>query len=233
MTFPRKKAVVSFTGGKDCCISLFKALQENKFDVVALATFQSENLLSYMGSTHPLKLIKKQAEALELPLEVFSFGDPPFEGYRNSILSLKEKYGAEVLITGDILEITDGYMDKVAEGTGVSLWKPLMGIDRNVLLEEIFSNNFEVIFSCVSCKSAGVQDSEKLIGQRLSPEIYDTVVRRNANQIDLGGEFGEFHTMVLDGPMFRKRISIKGAPIHTTEYNLLSFEIHDVELLEK
>ncbi|ORX82850.1 adenine nucleotide alpha hydrolases-like protein [Basidiobolus meristosporus CBS 931.73] len=229
----RKKAVVSFTGGKDCCLSLFRALQEDKFDVVALATFQSSNLLSYMNYTHPLKLIEKQAEALNLPLEVFHFSEPHFDGYRNSILALKEKYGAEILITGDILEVTEGYMDKVAEGTGVSLWKPLMGIDRDALLNELFSNNFKVIFSCVSCTSAGEQDSEKLVGRTLSPEIFDTVVRRNVNHIDLGGEFGEFHTMVLDAPMFCKSINIQGAPVRTEEYNLISYEVHDILLMGK
>jgi diphthamide synthase (EF-2-diphthine--ammonia ligase) len=61
--FTKKKAMVSWTGGKDCALSLFITRQSG-FEISGLVTFITE------GSNfraHPLNVIEKQAEALNLP----------------------------------------------------------------------------------------------------------------------------------------------------------------------
>ena len=40
---------------------------------------------------------------------------------------------------------------------------------------------------------------------------------REASGLDLGGEKGEYHTMVLDGPLYRSTLALDPASLQATE----------------
>ena len=77
---------------------------------------------------------------------------PPYhESYRESILDLKNEYGIQAVVTGDITADTFHgiWIDEVCKDTGVEVIKPLWEQKRRQLMEEIVGSGLKVIFTCV------------------------------------------------------------------------------------
>ena len=68
-------------------------------------------------------------------------------------------------------------------------------------MKEFMDAGFKAVIVCVKADSP----IEKLLGRMLNPETMKAL--KNAG-VDLCGEYGEYHTLVLDGPIFKKRIEI-------------------------
>lgn len=72
-------------------------------------------------------------------------------------------------------------------------------------MEELIRKGFRVIFSCVKKPWF----NEEWLGRELNLETLERLKDLSAKQgIDLCGENGEYHTLVLDSPDFNKYIEI-------------------------
>ncbi|MEJ2249802.1 MAG: diphthine--ammonia ligase [Candidatus Lokiarchaeota archaeon] len=199
-----KKASVLWTGGKDCSLAFYKALLSG-YHILNLVTFVPTNA-NFLA--HPLKVMKYQADALNLPHFPVEINEPYEESYEQAIAFLKEKFGITTLITGDIAEV-DGNPNWVREcckPSGVNVCTPLWGIDRYELIESLISFKFEIIFSCV--KKPWFH--EGWLGRKLNKDSLEQLLNLRVEAgLDICGEQGEYHTLVLDGPIFKKRLNIK------------------------
>lgn len=222
-----RNAAVLWTGGKDSCLALYEA-KLSGCNVRSLVTFiphESEFL------AHPLHFMKYQAEALGIQHVLMEINEPFKESYENAIHSLKEKYGIDTLITGDIAEV-DGYPNWVrecSEYSGVDVITPLWGRDRLELLNRLLSCKFKVIFSCV--KPPWFTD--EWLGAELNHGSIEQLTKiHGETELDVCGEEGEYHTLVVDGPLFKKSI-------HISDYSkcvkncLMYMDIQKVVLREK
>ncbi len=121
------RAVVLWTGGKDCALACHEA-QLSGHEIVRLVTFAGAEQLR----AHPLPMMKEQAQAMGLPHAVIRVTQPYEESYRQAIRVLREVDQVDCLITGDIAPV-DGYPNWVrecAQGTGVDVLTPLWETDR-------------------------------------------------------------------------------------------------------
>ena len=142
-----------------------------------------------------------------MPHLLIELKHPFAEGYRIAISKLKREYGISLLITGDIAEV-DGqpnWLTECGKSVGVAVFMPLWKRDRNELIHKLIDLKFKVIFSGVKkpwffAEWVGRQ-LDKQVVQELQKLHYET-------GLDMCGENGEFHTQVLDGPMFKKTITI-------------------------
>lgn len=199
-----KNAAILWTGGKDSSLALYEA---------KLSGYKIRGLVTFIPSepefhAHPLGFMRYQAEALGLPHHTLSVEEPFKESYQNAICSLRQKYGIDTLITGDIAEV-DGYPNWIrecSEYSGVDVLTPLWGFNRHELINKLLSYKFKVIFSYVK-KPWFTNDS--LLGERLNKESLEQLCTISTKTgLDLCGENGEYHTIVVDGPLFRKKIEI-------------------------
>jgi diphthine-ammonia ligase len=194
----KKKALVSFTGGKDCHLALMKA-SEN-FDVVGLVCFHAPPEPQFQ--THPWALQKLQAMAIGLPLylaPIDAVNGDYVQAYRQAIVRLHEERDITVLVTGDVDLIgnaTTHFMTKACEGTSVVCYNPLWKMSRIDVVTEEIRSGLTIRFSCV--KSPHFDSS--WIGKVLDDEAI--VQMQTKEGLDLCGENGEYHTMVTDGPMY-------------------------------
>ncbi|KAL7564687.1 hypothetical protein ACA910_021242 [Epithemia clementina (nom. ined.)] len=62
-----RRAAISWSGGKDCHLALWRAWQDESVQVVALVVFGPPHMATEFRA-HPLKLMKAQAQAMSLPL---------------------------------------------------------------------------------------------------------------------------------------------------------------------
>lgn len=196
-------AAVLWTGGKDSSLALHEA-EATGYPVKHLVTFVP---LGAEFLAHPLSVMKYQAEALGLPHHTLEITEPFKESYENAIRTLKVRFDINTLITGDIAE-ADGRPHWITEcsiSSRVEVLTPLWGCDRQELIEQLLSRKFQVIFSCVkkpwfTIEWLGRELNKNSLGELLTLSI--------ETGLDVCGEQGEYHTLVLDGPLFKKRIRI-------------------------
>lgn len=226
--FTRKKAIVSWTGGKDCALSLFMARQSG-LEIAGLVTFIST------GSNHrahSLNVIEKQAEALNLPWTKAIVEKPYKRFYELFLEKIRRLYDVDCLITGDIDLIggfSTSYMEDRCRAAGLNIFNPLWQKSRNEIWELLFENNFEFIFSLSKTNLLGAEWIGKCITREIFPELKKTV---RTSGIDLCGENGEFHSMVFNSPDFLKKLILKSSQIISDdEFHYL--DIKEVSLHSK
>jgi uncharacterized protein (TIGR00290 family) len=200
MSVSSKRAAVLWTGGKDCNLALYEA-QQAGYQIVALVTFMMGN---GKFKAHPIDVMKLQAEALSIPYLTISVAEPYKESYEDAIKKLKEEYDICTLVTGDIAEVhgNGNWITDRSKPAGVQVLLPLWHLDRGQLLQRLFSLNFSVIFSCVKDPWFKAEWLGKQLNQASLNEL------RLIENLDLCGEQGEYHTLVLDGPGYDAQIDI-------------------------
>ena len=94
---------------------------------------------------------------------------------------------------------------KICGERGLDIIAPLWGKDPLKLLKEVIAEGFEVIITGVAAAGLG----EELLGARLTPHVVKLIEALGRSMgVHPGGEGGEFETLVLDSPLFKKRIEI-------------------------
>jgi diphthine-ammonia ligase len=192
---------VLWTGGKDSCLALYEA---------TLQGYRVERLITFVPTqgqfrAHPLEVMQLQAQALGLPHHTLEIREPYKAAYQEAIATLRERWAIGTLVTGDMAEV-DGHPNWIAEccaGSETNVLTPLWGSDRMELLNRFVSHGFKAVFSCV--KTAWL--SPEWVGRALDAEaMAELSTLAEDSGLDICGEQGEYHTLVLDGPLFQKRI---------------------------
>jgi diphthine-ammonia ligase len=119
-------------------------------------------------------------------------------------------------------------MPRAVETTGVELVRPLWEAPRTEILEDIWAQQFDVLISCLNTtKFDASLDIESFVGKKLTRELLEKVRAHNVScgrDVDLAGEYGEFHTMVLDAPLFKNKLdATDGQIVHDGDFAYWSF----------
>ncbi|MCW3977112.1 MAG: diphthine--ammonia ligase, partial [Candidatus Bathyarchaeota archaeon] len=192
------RVAVSWSGGMESCLACHKVLAQG-YDVTCLVTFVLD---SWPSMCHPLPLMRLQSKAIEIPHLKVKVEEPYREGYKKAISRLKDTEGIEGIVTGDIyvVDSTHGrWMESVCEGLDIAVIMPLWGQDTYQILNEEVTEGFRAIFTCLKQPWF----NEKWLGRELNKScLKDLKTLIDRYGIDPCGEKGEYHTMVIDGPIF-------------------------------
>jgi diphthine-ammonia ligase len=219
-------AVVLWTGGKDSALALHEAMRAD-YHILALVTFVPQKPVFL---AHPLSFMELQAKAMELSHEFIEIREPFRPSYEKAIQNLKRR-GIQTLVTGDIAEVggQPNWISECSKAANMNVFHPLWGRDRLELLQNLYSNHFKVIFSCV--KNDWL--SADWVGKEIDLSTIEELCRlHERNGIDLCGEQGEFHTLVTDAPQFKKRIQIDSFSQQVTE-SMAYIDIEKTSLISK
>ncbi len=198
------KVAISWSGGMESSLTCHKMLAEGH-DVAFLVAFVSDKWPLFC---HPLSIMHLQSKALGIPLLKVRVKEPYKESYREAISRLIEKEAVEGIVTGDLYvydEAIGRWMDKVCEGLDISVIMPYWGEDSFKVLNEEMSAGFRSIFTCVK----EPWFNEDWLGRELNATSAKEVeALAKEFGIDPCGERGEYHSMVIDGPIFKEAIEI-------------------------
>ena len=197
------KAISSWSGGKDSCLACYKAIRQG-YNVKYLLNFISRE--SRRGCFHGLegKLLKFQAGLIGIPL-VQKEVSPDMKKYEEEFkAAVTELRGNDIgtMVFGDIyLEEHENWIERVCGELKIDALEPLWKNSPDKIIDEFIRLGFKAII--VSCK-ADIMGKE-FIGRCVDKSLVEDFKKRG---ICPCGEKGEFHTLVVDGPIFKKPIKI-------------------------
>ncbi len=193
--------IVSWSGGKESCLTLYEAMGKG-YKISHLVNFISEesHRVSFHGTE--ARLIQLQSQAIGIPLLQKRAGWGKYEqDFKDAVRSLIPG-GVEGMVFGDIyLQEHKDWVEKVCAELGIEAIEPLWGRNTEEVLLSFINSGFEAVI--VSAQSELVD--EDWIGQRVDKAFMEYLGSRN---IDLCGENGEYHTLVVNGPIFRRQIKL-------------------------
>lgn len=191
-----KRVIVLWTGGKDSCLALFRAL-ESKMHVCALATFIPCADAAFKA--HPLEIMQRQAKELGVHHELIVVSAPYRRSYEDGLAHIKTLFRADAVVTGDIEEV-DGFPNWISQcSTSVALEtiRPLWREPRRSLLREIVERGMQARISWMNDSHLPPDWLGRYIDHAFIEDI--THLAKSTN-IDICGENGEYHTMVRHLP---------------------------------
>ncbi len=193
----------SWSGGKDSCMALYYAVKNGGIPR-SLLTMCIEN--GDRTRSHGLApgIIKAQADSLNIPLTTVNTSWNDYEeNFINILKTLKISNGINSAVFGDIdLEEHKEWEDKVCRKAELTPFLPLWKINTELLLKEFLNVGFKAVIVAVNEKKLG----KDFLGRELNHAIISEFKKHN---VDPCGENGEYHTVVIDGPLFSKSIGLK------------------------
>ena len=196
-------AIASWSGGKDSCFAYYKARQAG-YDVKYLLNFISRE--SRRGCFHGIEsgLLKLQAELLDMPIvqkETTADMQKYEEEFKEAVSGLKPE-GINTMVFGDIyLDEHKDWVERVCAEIGIKPLEPLWNNPPLKVMQEFIEAGFKAM---VVSAQADKFNSD-FVGRIVDKELIDEL---NARKICPCGENGEFHTLVIDGPIFKRGIRI-------------------------
>ena len=205
------KIGVLFSGGKDSCYSAYLAKKVLKHELVCLISVLSENKESYMFHTPSIKRTKYQAESMGLPLIIQKTKgekEKELKDLEKVIKKAKDKYKIEGIVTGALHSVYQASrIKKICDKLKLKCINPLWHKNEIEYLNELIKNKFKIIVIGV----AAYPLDKSWLGRKIDKSFVKEVKKlKEKYKIHPAGEGGEFETFVLNCPLFKKSIKIKG-----------------------
>ena len=196
----KPRTAISWSGGKDSYLALHRS--HSSYDVVAMITMFNED--GTRSRSHGLRpeILRAQADRLGLPLFARSGSWANYESeYQQAVRSVRS-LDITHIIFGDIMyESNRAFPERVCAAAGLVAVEPLWNEQTDSLFREFVGTGADARIITVR---DGVLDSSWL-GRRLTLDLLDEI---KAIGIDACGEHGEYHTVVLNAPLFSAPLSV-------------------------
>ena len=205
-----KKVLLSWSSGKDCAWALHILKQQQEYEVVGLFSTLNEeyNRVAMHGVREVL--VKKQAEAASLPLEIIYIPNPcsheDYERVMGEFVARAKIQGIEYFAFGDLfLEDIRKYREEKLKDTGIKALFPVWGVPTRELSQQMIDAGLKAKITCIDLKHLPNRFAGMEFGQAMLNEL--------PTGVDPCGEYGEFHSFAYEGPMFSRSIAISVAEV--------------------
>lgn len=214
MILPKqKRALLSWSGGKDAAMALHQLQKNPAFEVAGLVTTVTETTRRMPIHGVSEALLKRQAQSLNLPLAILRLPQNcPNAEYEARLAQLLFESRRDLAVTavafGDLfLKNIRAYREKFLKTQQLEPLFPLWGEDTATRAQEILAAGFKS--KIVSVWSGKVE--ERWLGQDFGEAFLNAQPKKN----DPCGENGEFHTFTYQGPNFKDEVEVALGAIHT------------------
>jgi diphthine-ammonia ligase len=195
------KVIVSWSGGKDSCLACYKAIKMGYNVCYLLNTISNEYKRVRFHGTRDT-LIQKQAQAVGIPLlQVETTANSYEKEFKEAVKSI---LSADIvgMVFGDIFIHMREFADKICNELGIQTIEPLCGYSSEEILLDFINSGFESVIVATRANLLG----KEWIGHKLDKPFLKHI--KSLKNADVCGENGEFHSLVIDGPIFKQRIDI-------------------------
>ena len=226
------KLAALVSGGKDSLFALYKESKKN--EILCLINLKSKNPDSWAFHTINAHITELQAKAMNLPLisfETEGIKEKEINDLKKAIKIAKEKYSIKGIISGAIKSnYQKQRIDKICKELKLKSINPLWHVDEEKYLKDLIKNKFETIITAIAADGL----DKSFLGKEIDNGLINKLKTINKkNKMHISGEGGEFETLVLDCPLFKKRLKIKKAEIEMENECAGKYLIKDVGLANK
>ncbi|MBI5347396.1 MAG: TIGR00289 family protein [Candidatus Aenigmarchaeota archaeon] len=203
------KLAALVSGGKD---SLYAAhvMQQQGHKITQIVSMISENPESYMFHVPNARLVEKQAETMHIPLvQRKTKGEKEKE--LNDLKSALEGLDIDGVVTGAVASnYQKTRIDNICKELSLASIAPLWHADQELLLRKMVDDGFEIIITAVAADGL----TENWLGRNLNDCMEELIKLSKKHRFSPIGEGGEFETLVVNCPLFKKRLKITESKKH-------------------
>ncbi|MDD5503268.1 MAG: TIGR00289 family protein [Candidatus Thermoplasmatota archaeon] len=198
------KVASLFSGGKDSAFAAYVTIQHG-WEVPYFVSVLSESDSSYMFHVPNVHLTSLQAEAAGAKyVEVKTKGEKEKE--LDDLKRALSKLEIDGVISGAVAsEYQRTRIERICDELGIKSFAPLWHKDPRMLVRDMIEAQFDI--RIVGAFAEGFDSS--WLGKKLDMAAYEDLCRLNDRYgVSVSGEGGEYESLVLDCPMFGKRLEI-------------------------
>jgi diphthine-ammonia ligase len=193
-----------FSGGKDSVFAIYIAKQFG-WNVTHLITLQSKNKDSWMFHSINIHLTEMLAEAMNMPLiKKQTKGEK--EAELEDLKTILKELNIDGVISGAIAsEYQRTRIEKICYELKIKSFTPLWHKDQELILREQLRAGFKIVIVGVLAQGFDEAWLGKIIDESCVGKL---LALQKKYGINTAGEGGEFETLVIDGPLFAKKLVI-------------------------
>ncbi len=230
---PRQRLGALLSTGKDSIYAMHIQKMLN-YDIACLITIKSTNKDSFMFHTPAIGLARLQSKALNLPLvmkKTEGVREEELNDLEKAIKQAKDRYYITGIVTGALFSnYQRGRIEKICDDLNLKVYSPLWHTDQETEMRSLIRQGYEFIFTKVAAEDLDAS----WLGRRITMKDVDRLVELNKKLgINVAGEGGEFESLVLDCPMFRKKIEVMHSKINKESENSATLIIKQARLVPK
>ena len=207
--------LVSWSSGKDSAWALHTLRQQpEKYVVRGIFTTVTKTFDRVSIHSTPAWVLKDQADKLGVPLYEIPIPYPcsneiyeaAMRKFLSEVEALPEDMTASHFAFGDLfLEDIRAYREEKLSGTGFTPIFPVWGEGTTLLAHKMIASGLRAIITALNPTKVPADFAGRWFDEKLLADLPDNV--------DPLGENGEFHTCVIDGPMFSAPVAAKPGKI--------------------
>jgi ABC transporter with metal-binding/Fe-S-binding domain ATP-binding protein len=222
-----------YSGGKDSTYAVLKA-KEIGHEVSCLLTMYPESQDSMLFHYPNSRVTRYIGEAMNLPTlgfpTVSGTSEQELDSLEKAIIAVKSLYTIEGVVHGGILsKYQNDVFTRICSRHNLATITPIWQIQQSKYMDLLLDNNFEI--KIVGVSAMGLD--EKWLGISLDREGLNRLKSlSNKFRFNLTFEGGEGETLVLDCPIFYKRLEVRKAKVHWDGQRGM-FEIQEIALVQK
>lgn len=211
---------VSWSGGKDSALSLWRIWQQRGAPAALVTSLVDDGSRTRSHRLRP-EVLQAQVSAIGVnAVEVVTSLTDYRRNFSAALARLRDYADVDAVVFGDIdLEAHRSWCRSVCSDLALDCLHPIWDEPRETLLREFLDAGF--VTRIVALQPDKLD--ERLLGRVLDSEVLEEFRRAN---IDLCGEAGEYHTLVVDGPYFSQPLRLREAGRESADgYRFVDFAL--------
>ena len=196
---------VAWSGGKDSCLACYRAMAGG-LDVRYLANTVTEDGRRSCSHGLSAEVIRVQAQAIGIPLVQPRTTPATYEAEFIKMIRTFKMEGITGGVFGDIdFEPHREWVERVCREAGMTACLPLWQESQHELLREFINLGFATVVIAARAEFFGAE----VLGKRVDGDFIRYLEElARTRSITPCGEAGEYHTLVVNGPVFKKRLEL-------------------------
>ena len=197
---------ILYSGGKDSTLSIEYAL-EKKWNIKYLISVKPNRTDCYLFHFATVEQTKNMVDILGIKQVYAACSDADPQKEAIIVKEIVEQHPVDSVILGGI-GLQETQINSIRDALfplGVDVFATHVGHDHVKLMKEMLIKGYDIIITEVAADGLGM----KWLGERLTLDnLEDFVKTAEKYGFHPGGEGGSYNTLVVDGPIFSKRLEI-------------------------
>ena len=197
---------ILYSGGKDSTFAIEYAI-ERGWNIKYLISVKPNRTDCYLFHFATVEMTKKIADIFGIKHVYTTCTEADPEKEAMIIKKIVEEHPVDSVVLGGI-GLQETQIKSIRDALfplGIDVFASHTGYDHIKLMKEMIIRGYDIIITEVAAEGLGI----KWLGERLNLENIDEFVRTAEKYgFHPGGEGGPYNTLVVDGPIFSKRLEI-------------------------